>query len=103
MNFDRIPLYFWFEVIALVAGLISFNKLKRIQLSIFVPYLFFIVVYEFGTFNGWFAINRRNLWAANIVSTVELVFYCYIFYSALSNLKTKKIVLITSIGLLIFT
>jgi hypothetical protein len=103
MSIEKFPLYFWFEVLAMIISVISFARLKGSVLIYFVPFLFLIVLYEFGTFQAWFVINRSNHWAANIMSTIEILFYCYIFYTALSGEKNKRIVLFTSIALVVYT
>jgi hypothetical protein len=80
-----LPLYFWFELLSLLVCLSFFTKLRHTLLFYFAPYLLLIVLYEFGTIKGWFTIHGSNLWAVNIITTIE-----FIFNGLILNLLIKK-------------
>ena len=67
--------YLFFEIIAFLTVLILIPKVKKTAYKYFVPYLFFVVLFEIGTILNWFSINHSNLWAANISMTFSFLFY----------------------------
>lgn len=97
------PVYFWFELIALFASLFLVRKLRYSILVYFVPFLLLIVLYEFGTLRGWFTINRSNLWAVNIITTIEFLFYGIFLTALIKKSKYKKAAKGSIIAVLILT
>lgn len=83
-------LYFLFELMAFIVALVQWPKMKGTPYSYFVPFLFFIVVYEFGTIRNWFSINHSNLWIANIEITLFFVFNALFLVGQLQTPSFKK-------------
>jgi hypothetical protein len=87
----NVPIYFWFELLALLVCLIVFKAIRHTLLIYFSPYLLLIVLYEFGTLKGWFTINGSNLWAVNIITTIEFIFYGLTLSSIIKKRKIKRL------------
>jgi hypothetical protein len=93
------PIYFWFELLALLSCLIFIKKIRNSSMLYFVPYLLFIVVYEYGSLYGWFTIKKNNLLAVNIVTTIEFLFYSLFINSLVLSSKKKKIIFLSIISI----
>jgi len=85
-----IYLYLGFEVIAFLTALFQFSKIRLSYYKYFVPYLFFIVLYEIGSYFNWFSINHTNLWAANITMGLSFIFYGLLLVRLLKRSVLKK-------------
>jgi hypothetical protein len=96
------PFYFWIELASFIVSLLVFRKIMNTQLASFVPYLFLIVAYEFGTPRGWFTINKSNHHFANIFMPIEFSFYIFFFFKAFDNPKIKQRFAYSLIALFIF-
>lgn len=101
----KIPIYFWFELLSLVVCLICYGKIRHTILKWFLPFLGLIVVYEYGVLNRWsfLFINRSNHWLANIISTIEIVFYSLLYYHFVNSPKSQKIILVTLAAYILLT
>jgi len=101
----KIPVYFWFELLAFAVCLISFIKIRHTVLKWFLPFLGLIVVYEYGVLSRWsfLFINRSNHWLANIISTIEIVFYSLLYYHFIQSPQIKKIIRYTLAGFILLT
>ncbi len=101
----KLPIYFWFELLSLIVCLVNYKKIKETPLRWFLPFLAIIVTYEYGILSKWdfFFIDKRNHWLANIISTLEILFYSFIFYQYINSIKVKKIILYSSVIFLLFT
>jgi hypothetical protein len=86
--FDR--LYFFFEALALIVAVVQLPKLKNTVYKYFVPYLFFILIYEYGTVNGWFGIKGSNIWITNITLFIFFLFYSLILLQLIRTPLYKK-------------
>lgn len=82
--------YFLFELMAFVISVIQYTKMKGTPYRYFVPYLLFIVFYEFGTIQKWFSINHRNLHATNISTYISFLFCAFFLRGLLRNPYFKK-------------
>lgn len=98
-----LPIYLWFEIIALIASLLFYYHFKENKLKYFVPFLFFIVCYELGDYNDLFTIRNTNHWAINIITTIEFLFYSFFIRATFSNSVLKKASLVAIISILILT
>jgi hypothetical protein len=90
-----LKIYFYFEFLSLVVCLMTFYKLRHTYLKWFLPYLLFIVLYEYGGIVKWqfFFINKSNHWLANIVTIIEISFFSALYFNYIKSEKTKKIIL----------
>lgn len=84
-------LYFLFELLAFITAIL-FTWKGNWTIKQFVPFLFIIVVYEFGTLRGWFSINRSNLWAVNIIMLFGFIFYSFFIRQLVDNRKMKSFI-----------
>lgn len=83
-------LYLGFEFVAFLTALFQFSKIKQTNYRYFIPYLFFIVLYEIGSVYNWFSINHTNLWISNITMTFTFIFYSVFLLNALKRTLFKK-------------
>jgi hypothetical protein len=83
-------IYFLFELMAFIVALVQWPKMRGTPYSYFAPFLFFIVVYEFGSIRNWFSINHSNLWVTNITATIFFLFYAWFLIKQLKTLLFKK-------------
>lgn len=84
------PLYFFFEALALLVAILLCFRSAYKPLQAFIPFLLVIVLFEWGTLQGWFTINKSNLWSVNIITLIEFVFFAFFLHSILSRLSNKK-------------
>jgi hypothetical protein len=68
-----------------------------------LPYLAIIVVFEYGSTLGWFAINHHNLWSVNFEITFEFLFYSWFILSDFKNKKLKRRLAGLVAGIVVFT
>ena len=90
-------IYFYFELLALIAALVKFKPLLNNGYTPFLPFLVFIVIYETISFNDLYLINGSNIWMVNLVTTVEYLFYSLFIRSLLKSPFYKKAILVTII------
>ena len=79
--------YFVFELIALSTAMFVYRSIKNNRFIYFIPYLTFVVIYEYGSIKNWFLINKNNLWITNITLFVFFLFYSIFI---LNLIKTPK-------------
>ena len=83
-------IYFIFESLALFAVIIRYKEIKNTKYKYFLPYLIFIVLYEFGNIWNWFFINNSNLYITNISEIACFLFYGLFLRSLLKSVIYKK-------------
>lgn len=83
-------LYFFFEGLAFIVAALQFRKLRHTPFFYFVPYLFFILVYEYGSVKRWFGINGSNLWISNITLLIFFLVYSLILLKLIRTPLYKK-------------
>ena len=91
MLFMNLPVYFWFELLSLIICLFFFRRLRHSILFYFVPYLFLIVLFEFGMLKGWFTNHTSNLWLINIITTIEFIFFSLILIAITKKRQIKRV------------
>lgn len=94
-------LFFLFEVLSLATSLIFFNIIRKSFFIILVPFLLLTVLFEYGSFSGWFIIKKSNLWSANIFTTFEFVFYLLLISFFHTPRRIKTWICISAVVLLI--
>jgi hypothetical protein len=67
--------YLFFEFLAFIISVIKYRALKNTPYVYFIPYLFLVLIYEYGTLKNWFVINHSNLWISNITLIIFFLFY----------------------------
>jgi len=84
-------IYFYFQVLSFIATTILFIKKRNKLLLYFIPFLFLTIAVECT--GAWFVSRSiRNYWIYNVFTTIEFVFYSYLFYLHLKKPVFKKIV-----------
>jgi len=84
-------IYFYFQVLSFIATTILFIKKRNKLLLYFIPFLFLTIAVECT--GAWFVSKSiRNYWIYNVFTTIEFVFYSYLFYLHLKKTVFKKIV-----------
>ncbi len=87
----QLGIYFYFQVLSFFTAIILYRKKRNKLLLYFIPFLFLTIVVEcVGT---WYISKFiRNYWIYNVFTTIEFVFYSYLFYLHLKKPVFKKIV-----------
>lgn len=67
-------IYFYFEFLAFGVCLYTYKKLDR-NFKVFLPFLAFVVVYEFANIKSWLLWRHTNAWCANFESIIEIIIY----------------------------
>jgi hypothetical protein len=83
-------IYFFFELMAFVVAFVQWPKMKGTPYSYFMPFLLYIVIYEFATIHNWFSINHSNLWVANIQMAIFFLFNALFLLGELKTPAFKK-------------
>src|ERR1700712_2045304 len=93
--------YFLFECIAFFTCLLAYKKFDK-SYRWFLPFLAFIVIYEFVNIFDWLDLHNSNAWCSNFEGIVELMLYAP-FIASLDKRKLykKKVYCITVAGILI--
>jgi len=67
-------IYFYFEFLAFSVCLYTYKKLDR-NFKVFLPFLAFVVVYEFANIKNWLLWHHTNAWCNNLESIIEIIIY----------------------------
>ncbi|SIR88638.1 hypothetical protein SAMN05421821_114134 [Mucilaginibacter lappiensis] len=97
------PLYFLFELFAFICCVYAYKKLDN-NFKIFLPFLAFVVVYEFMNlfFIKLLLLHHSNAWCNNLEGIIELLVYGQ-FMASLDERKRhkKRVYMAVAIGLVI--
>lgn len=85
-----VRIYLIFEIMAFLTALFQYNKMKETAYRVFVPYLFYVVLYEIGPLFHTFSINDSNQWIVNYDLTVFFLFYSIFILKLLKTISFKK-------------
>jgi hypothetical protein len=91
----------WFELLSLIVAIINYRYLKGSNLVWFIPFLILTNVQEWGSRFGFYSHNGSNALSLNIFSTLEFLFYSWLFYNEIKIIRFKKIIITTITVLLI--
>jgi hypothetical protein len=93
-------LYIYFELFALICCIVSYKKLDK-NFKIFLPFLVFVVIYEYVNIYNWLLWHHTNAWCNNLEGILELGVYGYLIPS-FDKRKTyrKKAYLFVAAGIL---
>jgi len=100
---------FYFELLSFVLSVVFFKHLKNTTIVLFTPFLFLTVLIEFiGWCYHFFEANHTNYWLFNFFTTIELIFYAYLFslnfkHTILKKIATYFIPLLMLISILNYT
>jgi hypothetical protein len=85
---------FYFEILSLLSSIFFYIKKRNNLLLYFIPFLFLTVIIEY--IGGWFLSQGvRNYWIFNVFTTIEFIFYSFLFYLHFRKKSLKKIVIVT--------
>jgi len=88
---SHLPFFIYFELAAFIVSVLNWRYLKGTAFRLFPFFLFFIVAVELlGNYMAW-GLRQKNGWLFNISTTVEFIFYAYIFSFTLRNPLFKKL------------
>ena len=82
-----------FQIISFLTSLVLFYRKRNKLILIFIPFLFLTVSVEL-TGNWYFSKGIKNYQIYNIFTTIEFIFYSFLFYSHLKKPFFKKSVLL---------
>lgn len=95
--------YLGLFAIVFLVYLLCYKGFKLLRYKMFLPFLLFILLYQFGTVQRWWTINHSNLWGVNIEITIEFVFYSFFIINSFQNPKEKKWFSIAAWAVFFFT
>ncbi|MCO5936714.1 hypothetical protein NAF17_14315 [Mucilaginibacter sp. RB4R14] len=82
--------YLFFELLAFITSVVRYKALKHTRYIYFIPYLFFILIYEYGSIENWFIFKQSNLWITNITLFIFFLFYSIFVYGLIETVKFKE-------------
>ncbi|HTI11133.1 MAG TPA: hypothetical protein VL832_21325 [Puia sp.] len=80
----------YFELGAFIISVLAYGKLRGTSFRFFPFFLFIIVLVEFAGRYIRMVLLHKNAWLYNISTTLEFVFYAYIFQLQLRDPALKK-------------
>lgn len=89
----KFEIYYCFEVLAFVTACIKYKALLATRYKYFLAFLLLIVSYETASLYNKLTVNHSNLWAINIESTLEFLFYSLFIRGLLTSQVYKRVVL----------
>src|SRR5215204_2102263 len=98
----QLDLYLYIIPIAIVIGFIRFRRLESL-LKTFPFFLLLTLFVECATPFHWIRFRGNNSWFFNIFTTIEFLYYSFIFYHILERSLIRTIIRASAIGLLVFT
>lgn len=87
------PLSLVFEIIGLFGAIFFYIKKRNKIILYFIPFLFLTVMVEFIGRWGTFPKGFRKFAMYNIFTTIEFLFYSFLFYTHFNKVIYKRIVL----------
>ncbi len=93
-----LPIHIYFEILAFLASVITWNKLKHSKLRWFLPYLFFIVLVELTGRYIKKELMQDNAWLYNTSIPVAYLVYTLIFYLHYQRKLFRQIALVFLTG-----
>jgi len=82
-------LYFYVELIAFLCCIICYKKLQP-NYKYFLPFLFFIILFEFACIKDWLIWHESNTWSINFECLYEFVFYSIFIIASKKKKITKR-------------
>src|SRR5258706_12184834 len=94
--------YHYIIALGMIIGFIRFNREEPLLKTL--PFFLLLTIFvECTTPFHLIHFHGNNSWFFNIFTTLEFLYYSFIFYKILERLSVKKIVLSTAIVFLVFT
>ncbi len=95
-------IYYISVIVTFFCCLYVYKQLDR-TLKWFLPYLGFVIVYEFASMCGWLIINHTNSWCSNLEELMEFTLFTYFMTSLAKKAAYKKKVYIPAICVILFS
>lgn len=93
--------FLWFELFSLAVAIWNYRTLKGSNLFWFIPFLILTNIQEWGSRYGLLSINGNNVVGQNIFSTIELMFYSWLFSREINNIFLSAMIKIAGSILLL--
>jgi hypothetical protein len=97
-----LPIHIYFEIVALLASIIFWNKLRQTRLYWLLPFMIFIVGIELTGRYIRTELHKPNAWLYNLSVPFEYLFYAFLFYLHYQKKIFKQVAVIFLIGFSIF-
>ncbi|WP_336515834.1 hypothetical protein [Pollutibacter soli] len=88
-------IFLWFELFCLVVAVVNYRTLKGSNLFWFIPFLVLTNVQEWGSRYGFLSQNGNNILSQNIFTTIEFMFYTWLFSKEVHHLFLSKMIRIS--------
>lgn len=98
-----LPLFYYFEIGALITSVVCLYKFNHIPLRWFIPFLMLMVAVEFTGRYIRKDLGQINTWLYNISIPIEYLFYGFIIGSLCLTLSFKKIIFYTIVLFILWT
>ena len=82
-------LYYISVIAAFICCVHAYKRLDK-NFKWFLPYLGFVIVYEFATMRGWLTLNHTNSWCNNAEGLMEFLLFIYFMVSLTNKASYKK-------------
>ena len=86
-----LPIYIYFELGAFIVSALTWRSLKGTAFRLFPFFLFFIVAVELVGLYTAKVLQYRNGWIYNISTTIEFIYYAYLFSLTLRTPAFQKL------------
>jgi hypothetical protein len=96
MSFIVDYIEFLFEAISLIVAVVYYKKIRRSFMKWFLPFLVVIFVGEIFAYQG-----NLGFYFTYLLSSLESIFYCYIFYNLIDNGPVRRIMTFLTIIVLV--
>lgn len=88
-----LPLHIYFEIAAFLVSILCWRSLSKTGLRWFLPFLLFIVIVELTARYLSYELKQPNAWLFSLSIPCEYCFYAFIFWTAFTINRFKKIAL----------
>jgi|SRR5688572_3355132 len=93
--------FLWFELFSLVVAIFSYRLLKGSNLFWFIPFLMLTNIQEWGSHYGILSPGGKNIVGQNIFTTIEFMFYTWLFSKEIHNVFQSRMIKIAGSVLLL--
>jgi len=92
----------WFELLSFMVAIICFRYLRGSNLILFIPFLFLTNIQEWGSHYGILSdVDGDNTVSLNIFTSIEFIFYTWLFSREVENPGLKKAIIVSGVILCI--
>lgn len=84
-----LSIYNWIEILALIASVVFYSKIKNSPLRWFILFLLMVVTVELTGRYFRKVLHQPNAWLYNISTVLEFLFYTYLFHTHFNRRNHK--------------